>query len=34
MQEKYRNEKVEYLPGFAVSDEVVKKALVEFSLEK
>lgn len=27
-------EKVEYLPGFAVSDEAVKKALVEFSLEK
>ncbi|HAI74339.1 MAG TPA: hypothetical protein DCS28_02210 [Candidatus Moranbacteria bacterium] len=27
-------EKVEYLPGFAVSDEFVKKALVEFSLEK
>ena len=26
-------EKVEYLPGFAVSDEFVKKALVEFSLE-
>ena len=28
------DEKVEYLPGFAVSDEVVKKALIEFSLEK
>lgn len=27
-------EKVEYLPGFAVSDEVIKKALTEFSLEK
>lgn len=27
-------EEVEYLPGFAVSDEAVKKALIEFSLEK
>lgn len=27
------DEEVEYLPGFAVSDEVVKKALIEFSLE-
>lgn len=28
------DEKVEYLPGFEVDDEVVKKALIEFSLEK
>jgi len=27
------SEKVIYLPGFAVDDEVVKKALIEFSLE-
>jgi hypothetical protein len=27
------DEEVEYLPGFAVSDEEIKKALVEFSLE-
>ncbi|MFA6160230.1 MAG: nucleotidyl transferase AbiEii/AbiGii toxin family protein [Parcubacteria group bacterium] len=28
------DEKVEYLPSFEVDDEVVKKALIEFSLEK
>ncbi len=28
------DEKVEYLPGFEVDDEIVKKALIEFSLEK
>jgi len=28
------DEKVEYLSGFEVDDEVVKKALIEFSLEK
>jgi len=28
------DEKVEYLLGFEVDDEVVKKALIEFSLEK
>ena len=28
------SEEVEYLPGFEVSDEVVKKGLIEFSLSK
>lgn len=28
------DEEVEYLPGFEISDEVVKKKLIEFSLEK